>query len=95
MTQHSEVQTQSDEPATASEKYIAALWSEIIGLDHVVLSNKFLDVGGNSLRLNIILNRIEKERGVALEAESFFDPDRSSVFELARELDQALAAKPD
>ncbi len=95
MTQHSDVQTQSDEPASGSEKYIASLWSEIIGLDHVLLSNKFLDVGGNSLRLNIILNRIEKETGVALEAESFFDPDRSSVFELARELDLALAAKLD
>ncbi len=83
------MQTESQEPKTANEKYLAALWAEIIGLDHVLLSDKFLDVGGNSLRLNIVLNRIEKETGASLDAAQFFDPDRSSVFELAKELDLA------
>ena len=93
MTQSSQVQA-PQAPATASEKYMAALWSEIIGLDEVRLSDEFLDVGGNSLRLNIILNRIEKERGVSLDAVQFFEPERSSVSDLAKELDRLLAAKP-
>jgi hypothetical protein len=89
------VQVADQEPRTDSEKYMAALWSEIIGLDRVLLSSKFLDVGGNSLTLNIILTRIETEKGVSLDAPLFFDPDRSSLFELAKELDVLLQNKPD
>lgn len=87
--------TENQEPRSASEKYMASLWSEVIGLNQVTLPNKFLDVGGNSLRLNIILNRIEKEKGVSLDAQLFFDDERSSLFELAKELDVLLENKPD
>jgi ribosome assembly protein YihI (activator of Der GTPase) len=87
-------QAGNQEPRTASEKYLASLWSEIIGLDRVSLPDKFLELGGNSLTLNIILNRIEAEKGVSLPAQSFFDPERSSLFELAREFD-ALKDDPD
>ena len=82
------------EPKSASEKYMASLWKEIIGLGQVNLQHKFLDVGGNSLTLNIILTRIENEKGASVESELFFDPDRSSLFQLAKELDLALA-NPD
>lgn len=79
----------NQEPGSPSEKYLAALWAEIIGLDpnEILLPHKFLEVGGNSLTLNIILNRIEVETGAAIAPELFFDDDRSSLFELARELD--------
>lgn len=77
------------EPQSPSEKYLASLWAEIIGLDgeQLRLPHKFLEVGGNSLTLNIILTRIEAETGAALEPEWFFDDERSSLFALARELD--------
>ncbi len=81
------------EPRSASEKYMASLWAEIIGLDQVTLPNKFLEVGGNSLSLNIVLTRIEAERDVSIDAERFFDPDQSSLFDLARELDRLLESK--
>jgi len=89
------MQAENQEPRSASQKYLAALWSEIIGLDQIMLPNKFLEVGGNSLTLNIILNRIEMEKGVSLEAQLFFDTEKSSLFELARELDVLLENKPD
>jgi hypothetical protein len=82
------------EPRSPSEKYLAALWSEIIGLDHVLLPNKFLEVGGNSLTLNIILNRVEIETGVSLDAQLFYDNDRSSLVEIAKELDVLRAQGP-
>lgn len=81
-------------PRSPSEKYLASLWSEIIGLDKLTLPEKFLDVGGNSLTLNIVLSRIKSERGVSLEAELFFDPERSSVAYLARELDVLIKTNP-
>lgn len=89
------LQAENQEPRSASEKYMASLWSEIIGLDQIMLPNRFLDVGGNSLTLNIILNRVETETGVSLEAQLFFDDERSSLFELAKELDVLLEGKPD
>lgn len=82
-------------PRSPSERYMASLWTEIIGMERVMLSHKFLEVGGNSLTLNITLNRIEAEKGVALDPQLFFDDDRSSLFELAKELDAMLASKPD
>ena len=91
----SALQVEGQEPQSASEKYLAALWSEIIGLEQVTLPDKFLDIGGNSLTLNIILNRIEAEKGVSMEAQSFFDPDNSSLFDIATELDVLLQNKPD
>ncbi len=82
------------EPSSLSEKYVASLWSEIIGVDEVLLPSKFIEVGGNSLTLNIILNRIEAEKGVVFDAGLFFEPSRSSLFEIARELDRLMKARP-
>ena len=82
---------EDQEPKSASEKYLASLWKEIIGLEQVQLQQKFPDVGGNSLTLNIILTRIENEKGASVEAELFFDPDKSSLSDLAKELDLVLA----
>lgn len=82
------------QPSSPSEKYLAALWSEIIGVDKVRLPHKFLEVGGNSLTLNLILTRIEAEKGAAMDAQLFFDDDRSSLFELAKELDLLIAGRP-
>jgi acyl carrier protein len=89
------IQAGNEQPNSSSEKYMAALWLEVIGLDQIWLSDKFLDVGGNSLTLNIILKRIEKEKGAALPARQFFDSERSSLFEIARELDRLSEAMPN
>jgi hypothetical protein len=89
------LESESQEPRSASEKYMASLWSEIIGLDKLMLPDKFLDVGGNSLTLNIVLNRIKTERGVSFEPQLFFDPERSSLLDLAKELDVLVESKQD
>ncbi len=84
----------NQEPRTRDEKYMAALWVEIIGLepDTVRLRDKFVEVGGNSLTLNIILNRIEADTGAAIPAELFFEDDSSSLSALASELETLRAA---
>jgi hypothetical protein len=83
------------EPTTASEIYLAALWSEIIGAPRVRLADRFLDVGGNSLTLNILLTRIKAETGVELDSQRFFDDEHSSLRELAGELDAAKQRPPE
>lgn len=84
------LQTDDQEPRSASEQYMAALWSEIIGVGKLKLSDTFSDVGGNSITLPIIVNRIRAERGVAIEPQQFFDPARSSLADLAQALDRLL-----
>jgi hypothetical protein len=83
------LQIGNQEPRSPNEKYLASLWAEIIGLEpnQILLTHKFVEVGGNSLTLNIILNRIEVDTGASLAAELFFDDERSSLVSLARELD--------
>ena len=54
--------------------------------------DKFVEVGGNSLTLNIILNRIEADTGAAIPAEMFFEDDRSSLSALAGVLEALRAA---
>jgi hypothetical protein len=83
-------QETNEEPQSSSERYMASLWAEIIGLERVARSHKFLDVGGNSLTLNVVINRIRLERGVRMAPEPFFDPEKSSVTELAKQLDELL-----
>jgi hypothetical protein len=74
-----------------SMKYLEGLWTEIIGVSQVSGSDRFLDIGGNSLTLGIILKRVKSEKGVSLDPEPFFDPDRSSLAALAGQLDAAMA----
>ncbi|WP_437937398.1 phosphopantetheine-binding protein [Sorangium sp. So ce341] len=88
-------QAEDLEPKSPSETYLASLWAEIIGLKKVLLPHKFLEVGGNSLTLNVILNRVEAEKGASLEAPLFFDEERSSLFDLAKHLDAVLARKAE
>jgi Phosphopantetheine attachment site len=86
---------EKQEPRSPNEEYLASLWVEIIGLepDQVQLTRTFVEVGGNSLTLNVILNRIEADTGAALAAELFFDENRSSLSALARELDLLRAGE--
>jgi hypothetical protein len=82
----------ADAPLTDSEQYLAELWTELIGLEELNRSDEFLDVGGNSLTLNLVLTRIEAERGVVLDPEPFFEPGQGSLAAIAGHLDAALAA---
>lgn len=83
------------QPNSPSEKYMAALWHEIVGLEQVQLADRFLDVGGNSLTLNVILKRVETEKGVLLKARQFFEPERSSLRDIAAELETMCRAKAE
>ena len=65
----------------------------LIGVEEVLLPNTFIEVGGNSLTLNIILNRIETEKEVTFDAGLFFEPSSSSLLEIAKELDRLLAER--
>lgn len=86
---------QASTPGFDSEAYLASLWKEIIGVEQARPADKFLDLGGNSLTLNIMLKRIEKETSAAMPARLFFDPETSTLANLASVLDGLRTRTPD
>ena len=51
-------------PRTATEKQIAAVWQDLLGMDRISVYDNFLDIGGHSLLAMRALLRMEKEVGV-------------------------------
>lgn len=73
-----------------SEKYIAALWSEIVGAAEIGRQSRFQEVGGNSLNLSILLLRIQKETGISLDPQIFLEPETSSLLQVAKVFDDLV-----
>ncbi len=51
-------------PRTATEKQIAQIWGELLGLDHVGAHDRFFELGGNSLLATRAIGRIRHEHGI-------------------------------
>jgi len=54
-------------PRTPVEIALAAIWREVLAIDVVGIHDRFLDLGGDSLRATQILARVVDRIGVALE----------------------------
>jgi amino acid adenylation domain-containing protein len=54
------------QPETALEKQIAAIWSDILGLDTVSVQDDFFELGGHSMIAVQVMARLEKETGKRL-----------------------------
>jgi amino acid adenylation domain-containing protein len=57
------VKTDFTGPSTESEKIIAAIWQEYLGIDKIDVFSDFFEIGGHSLVGVRIMARIEKETG--------------------------------
>jgi len=60
------------EPATPTEKAIAAIWSEMLKLERVGIHDNFFDLGGHSLLAVQVFARIEKITGKKLTLDILF-----------------------
>ncbi len=74
-------------PVTASEKAIADVFADVLGVDRVGLDDDFFDLGGNSLLATSVVGRIRARLGVTVRAAALFD--EPTVAALARHLDAA------
>ncbi|MFH0787407.1 MAG: amino acid adenylation domain-containing protein [Pseudomonadota bacterium] len=74
-----------DQPATATEKRLAKIWSEVLGLGRVGAGNPFIEIGGDSLKAIRIITRIYKAFGVEVSVRDFFS--LPTIRELARFVD--------
>ena len=73
-------------PQTSTERTIAQIWSTILNLDQVGLSDDFIDLGGNSISAMQCLYRLRSEFAVDISLSSFFS-DALTVRELAAKID--------
>jgi FkbH-like protein len=77
---------------TPTEAYVAAIWSEVLGVADVGPSSEFLMLGGNSVLLTQVLSRFEELRIEFRMSELLEAP---TVSDIARLIDRALASSPD
>jgi amino acid adenylation domain-containing protein len=79
----------AEPPSTATEKSLAAIWSEVLGVQEISADDSFFDIGGHSLKATRVINRVRRELGVELSMHELFR--RPTLRELAAAVDQAPA----
>ncbi|WP_051772303.1 type I polyketide synthase [Saccharothrix sp. NRRL B-16314] len=79
-------------PLTATERTLAELWSDVLGVEPVGIRDAFFDLGGNSLVALQMLALVKKRFGVAVPAVTLFEAP--TVGTLAAVLDQQGASAP-
>jgi acyl transferase domain-containing protein/thioesterase domain-containing protein/acyl carrier protein len=67
-----DAQSQADAPRDEIEKKLAAVWSELLGVDRIGLQDAFFDLGGHSLIAVRLFARIRKMWGVDLPLATLF-----------------------
>ena len=75
------------EPATATERELAALWREVLGIERVGAGDDFFDLGGHSLLAVQVLSRLRARLGVDLPVRVMFEAPTLAA--LARRADEA------
>ncbi len=73
-------------PLTATERLLAGLWTEVLGVEPVGTRDNFFDLGGNSLLGLQMLANVKKRAGIVLPSVTLFEAP--TVHALARMLDE-------
>jgi amino acid adenylation domain-containing protein len=60
-------------PRSGTEATVAAVWAEVLGLDRVGARDNFFDLGGHSLLIPQVLDRLETAFQVTVPLRSMFD----------------------
>lgn len=59
-------------PVGTLQKSLAAIWMEVLQMDKIGASDNFFEIGGNSIKLIQVLNRVKKELKVTLPLTTAF-----------------------
>ncbi len=79
---------QAAPPRTQSEEILAAIWTDLLGIDGVGVHDSFFDLGGHSLLATQVMSRVREGFGVTLPLRALFE--RPTVAGLAEEIETAL-----
>ncbi|MFC3034652.1 amino acid adenylation domain-containing protein [Pseudoalteromonas fenneropenaei] len=76
-----------------TERAVAAIWRQILGVSQIQPHDNFFQLGGQSLHTIQIVNRLGKEFGVSLKVSDAFN--NPTLSEFCAFLDEQLCAEPD
>ncbi|TKC86273.1 hypothetical protein FAZ69_20680 [Trinickia terrae] len=68
---------------TPEEAALASIFCEILNLDRIDPDVGYLDLGGNSISLYLILEKVKERYAIDLDPQLFFKRETSSLRELA------------
>ncbi|GAA2489863.1 type I polyketide synthase [Streptomyces longisporus] len=71
---------------TPAQRYVAALWTELLGTDEFGLNDSFFEIGGHSLMAMQMVTRLRKEGAEGLEMTTLFE--LPTVVGLAEQLER-------
>ncbi|MET1255844.1 amino acid adenylation domain-containing protein [Aliikangiella maris] len=66
-------------PKTEMEKWLAALWCKIIGIDQVSRHDNFFDLGGHSLLSMQVINQISQEKNIDIHPRELLLENLSTI----------------
>jgi len=75
-------------PRTPTEQKLAEIWRQALGMDHVGITDRYEDLGGNSLLAAGIFSEIEKSFAIKIPMAALVDAP--TVEHLAQKIDQLI-----
>ncbi len=74
------------EPRDETERFVAGLWREVLGVQRVGAADNFFDLGGNSIKGAVLTNRLQERLGEHVYVVALFDAPTVTL--LARHLER-------
>ncbi|MDQ3913980.1 MAG: amino acid adenylation domain-containing protein [Actinomycetota bacterium] len=81
-------------PATATEKETARVWSEVLGAERVGVRDKFFEIGGNSLKIVELFEKLDALYPEALTVAELFEHPTVAAMAAAIDARAATGAEP-
>jgi acyl transferase domain-containing protein len=88
-----ELETEYFAPSTESERMVAELWQELLGIDRIGVHDDFFGLGGHSLLATQIVSRVRDQWGLELPLKSVFEAP--TVARYAALIEAAIMAEID
>ncbi|NET45429.1 amino acid adenylation domain-containing protein [Okeania sp. SIO2B3] len=80
----SSVSTEFVAPETETEKVLAEIWAEVLGIEKVGIHDNFFDLGGHSLIATQVVSRVRKAFAMEISVSTLFE--NSTIAKLAENL---------
>jgi len=80
-------------PVGETARYLADLWTELLGVEQIGMTDDFFALGGHSLLVFRMRRQIEREWGVVVDHQTMWST--TGLADLTRVLDDLLCAVPD
>jgi amino acid adenylation domain-containing protein len=85
----SAIQREFVAPQTPTQKIMAKIWSEVLGIPKIGLHDNFLELGGHSLLASLVISRLREALSIELSIASLFAAPTIAI--LSKQIDQQIS----